>query len=74
MTIVSIHEAKTQLSALISALERGGEPVVIARHGRPVAEIKLIEKKKRTIPDIKLGEIEIHYDPASSLDEDWEDA
>lgn len=33
---VNIHEAKTHLSRLVQRVE-GGEPVVIARAGRPVA-------------------------------------
>jgi prevent-host-death family protein len=37
-TIVNIHEAKTQLSALIAAVE-AGEEVVIARHGVPVVAL-----------------------------------
>lgn len=36
--IVNVHEAKTKLSALLAAVERG-EQVVIARGGVPVAEL-----------------------------------
>lgn len=35
---VNIHEAKTQLSRLLEMVE-AGEPVIIARHGTPIAEI-----------------------------------
>lgn len=38
MTTVSVHEAKTSLSKLVSAVERG-EQVVIARAGKPVARL-----------------------------------
>jgi prevent-host-death family protein len=38
--IVNVHEAKTKLSALLAAVERG-EQVVIARGGVPVAELVL---------------------------------
>ena len=34
---VSVHGAKTQLSKLLDLVE-DGEPVVIERHGRPVAQ------------------------------------
>lgn len=37
MRQVGVLEAKTQLSALLDAVERHGEEVVITRHGRPVA-------------------------------------
>ncbi|MPY86338.1 MAG: type II toxin-antitoxin system prevent-host-death family antitoxin [Luteitalea sp.] len=35
---VNIHEAKTQLSRLLELVEEG-ETVIIARHGKPVAEL-----------------------------------
>jgi prevent-host-death family protein len=38
MRRVNVHEAKTNLSALITAVE-AGEEVVIARSGRPVARL-----------------------------------
>lgn len=40
---VSIHEAKTQLSKLIAAAERG-EEVIIARRDKPVVRLNLIEE------------------------------
>ena len=38
MLTVNVHEAKTQLSRLLLAVE-AGEEVVIARAGRPVARL-----------------------------------
>ena len=35
---VNVHEAKSQLSRLLELVQEG-ESVVIARHGRPVAEL-----------------------------------
>ncbi len=43
MPQVGVLEAKTHLSGLVEALERGGEEVVITRHGRPVAKIVAIK-------------------------------
>jgi prevent-host-death family protein len=37
-TIVNVHEAKTHLSRLLARVE-AGERIVIARAGRPVAEL-----------------------------------
>lgn len=46
MKLVNVHEAKTQLSALLLAVEKG-EEVVIARNGAPVAQLVLyVERKK----------------------------
>lgn len=38
MSVTNIHQAKTQLSKLIEAAERG-EEVIIARNGKPVAAL-----------------------------------
>lgn len=38
MRQVSVAEAKAQLSSLLDAVE-GGEPVVITRRGKPIAEM-----------------------------------
>jgi prevent-host-death family protein len=43
---VNIHEAKTQLSRLIARVERG-ERIVIARAGKPVAELRPARKARR---------------------------
>ena len=39
MREVGVLEAKTNLSALLDAVERGGEEIVITRHGKPVARL-----------------------------------
>jgi antitoxin (DNA-binding transcriptional repressor) of toxin-antitoxin stability system len=43
--VVPIHEAKTQLTKLIQAVERG-ERVTITRRGKPVAELGAPTKRK----------------------------
>jgi len=39
MRYVGVLEAKTQLSALLDAVEKDGEQVVITRHGKPIARL-----------------------------------
>jgi antitoxin (DNA-binding transcriptional repressor) of toxin-antitoxin stability system len=47
MKRVNVHEAKTNLSALLAS----GEPVLICRHNVPVAELRPLAKgKRRTEP------------------------
>ncbi len=41
MTMVNMHEAKTQLSKLVARAE-AGEDVVIARDGRPAARLTAV--------------------------------
>lgn len=45
MDPVNIHVAKTQLSKLIEAAERG-EKVIIARAGKPVAQLVALQNQK----------------------------
>jgi len=46
MRQVNVHEAKTQLSALLEAVE-AGESVVIARAGEPVAILTAFRATRR---------------------------
>ena len=48
---VSVHAAKTNLSKLLEAVERG-ERVVIARHGVPAAELVPVHQTQ-----VKLGSL-----------------
>ncbi len=84
MTTVNIHEAKTHLSRLIEAVERG-EEVVIARAGKPVATLTAYVPPKRkifppgffkhpdwtVIPDDFDDPIDDMFDVLSDDDEDW---
>ncbi len=44
---VSVHQAKTQLSALLDLVE-DGEEIVIQRHGKPVARLVGVAKANRS--------------------------
>ena len=46
---VSVHGAKTQLSKLLDLVE-DGEAVVIERHGRPVAQLVPVRRRRRPSP------------------------
>lgn len=47
MRSIGVLEAKTTLSALLDDIEKGGESVVITRHGRPVARLSAETAKPR---------------------------
>jgi prevent-host-death family protein len=68
---VNVHEAKTHLSRLLEAVERG-EDVVIARAGKPVARLVAADvRTERRRPGALRGRIRITDDfdetPASVL-------
>ena len=43
MKTVNMHEAKTHLSRLVEGVEKG-EPFIIARAGKPVVKVTLVEQ------------------------------
>jgi prevent-host-death family protein len=50
MTVVTVHQAKTNLSKLLADVE-AGEEVVIARGAKPVAKLVPIEPaRKKRVP------------------------
>jgi len=59
MTVINVHEAKTQLSRLLERVEKG-EEIVIGRAGKPVAKLSAyrVERKPRKPGSLK-GKITI---------------
>jgi len=65
---VNVHEAKTNLSSLLLRVEKKGEPVLICRNGKPVADLIPHRSRKRNLkPHPRLSKIKINYDPTESL-------
>ncbi len=55
---VSVHGAKTQLSKLLD-LVQDGEQVVIERHGRPVARLVAVRRRRGSVLGAMQGEFEM---------------
>ena len=70
MKIVNIHEAKTQLSALLAEVEKTGEKVLICRNGKPVADLVPHKEPNRLEPHPLMSQIRLNYDPTEPLAED----
>ena len=68
VTTVNVHEAKSSLSKLLERVE-AGETVVIARAGKPVAELV---PHRRVDLVFGLAKGEIHFDPETFDDPDDE--
>jgi len=69
MMTVNIHEAKTNLSKLISFLEKG-EEVVIAKAGNPVAKlVSYVPSKEKRKPNLLKGQVIFYEDFDSTNDE-----
>lgn len=61
MTTVNVYEAKSSLSRLIAAAE-AGETIVIARNGKPVAQLGPVPQQAARVPGRMQGEIHIPGD------------
>jgi prevent-host-death family protein len=65
-----MHEAKTQLSKLVERVE-GGEEVVIARRGKPVAKLVAYEEKRYPVTGFGSMKDEIEILPGfDAMDEE----
>ena len=75
MQRVNIQEAKTTLSKLLAGIESTGEPVLICRYGRPIAQLgplPLAPDPLQLHAELADGVV-LHEDPALPLSEDdWE--
>jgi prevent-host-death family protein len=60
MKMVNVHQAKTELSRLLEAVEEG-EDVIIARAGVPVARLVPVRADER-VPGRLAGKIRIRRD------------
>jgi prevent-host-death family protein len=58
MAMINVHDAKTHFSRILSRVE-GGEEVVIARAGKPVARIVPLGKKKKRSPGTARGRVTV---------------
>ncbi len=66
--IVNMHEAKTNLSKLITFLEKG-EDIIIAKAGNPIAKLIAYEQKPQRVPNRLKGKVTFKENFDSSNDE-----
>lgn len=72
MITLNIHEAKTQLSAVLSRIEHDGEIAVICRNGEPIADLMPHRRVARTTLHPVMRRVKLHYDPTETLTEnEW---
>ena len=72
MKTVSVHQAKTHLSALLADIEATGESFLVCRHGKPVAELVPHHGTPRLKPHPVMSRIKMAYDPTEPLSEaEW---
>ena len=73
MSTVTEKEAKAQLPKLLAQIEKSGQPIVICRDGKPVADLvphRALKRNMKAHP--VMGNIKINYDPTEPLSEaEW---
>ncbi len=70
MKIINVHEAKTNLSALLAEVEKTGKTISICRYGKPVADLVPHKRPDRLTPHRVMSDIRIKYDPTEPLSPD----
>lgn len=69
MTTVNVYEAKSSLSRLIAAAE-SGETIIIARNGKPVAQLGPVVQRPARVPGRMKGKVRISDDFDEWTEED----
>ena len=71
---LSVHEAKTNFSSVLAAVERDAVALTIMRYGRPIARIVPIRQKGRSLKPMPgvAGKIKMKCDLFADSSEDWE--
>lgn len=72
MKLVNVYEAKTHLSSLLDEVNEKEETIRICRNGRPVADLKPVEKVIRNglLKHPLLSKGKINYDPREGIEEE----
>ena len=79
MIMVNTHEAKTNLSKLLTLVAQKHEVVRICRYGKVIADLVEPNGNAKSVNFLKkhpvLSNIKINYDPTEPLEEDeWPEA
>jgi len=73
MKSLNVHEAKTNLSSVLTQIETRGKKFLICRNGKPIADLVPHSEKKRLKTDPLLRRVKISCDLTKPLTEkDWD--
>jgi len=73
MQTIKASEFKAKCLALMDEVARTGEPLLITKNGKPVAELRPHAGKRAASPfGLHKGSLVIKGDIISPLDEEWE--
>lgn len=72
MRTVKASEFKAKCLKLMDEVARSGEPLIVTKNGKPVAQLGPVVRERRSIWGLHKGQIEILGDIVSPIEEDWE--
>ena len=71
MEIIKASEFKARCLQLMDRVAETGEPIVVTKNGKPVAQLAPLQKKPNTLYGLHKGKIEIEGDILSPIDVTW---
>jgi prevent-host-death family protein len=72
MKTVNATEFKAKCLALLDEVQSTGEPLQITKRGKPVAQVVPFRQRRKSIYGFMKGQIKIHGDIISPLNEPWD--
>jgi prevent-host-death family protein len=72
MRTMKASEFKAKCLKLLDEVAQSGQPVVVTKDGRPIAQLSPISCERRSIWGLHKGQIEILGDIISPIEVEWE--
>ncbi len=72
MRTIKASEFKAKCLKLMDEVAATGEPLVITKNGRPVAQLEPVVRGRKSIWGLHKGQVEILGDIIEPLDVEWE--
>jgi prevent-host-death family protein len=72
MRTIKASEFKAKCLKLMDEVAQSGEPLVVTKNGRPIAQLTPIRRERRSIWGLHKGQIEILGDIIEPIDADSE--
>ena len=72
MRTIKASDFKARCLKLMDEVAETGEPLVITKNGRPVAQLGPVERARKSIWGLHKGQIEILGDIIEPIDVEWE--
>jgi prevent-host-death family protein len=73
MRTIKASEFKAKCLKLMDEVAQSGEPLVVTKNGKPIAQLSPISRERRSIWGLHKGQIEILGDIIEPIDMGWED-